>query len=128
MKTNQKGSIGTFLVISFILIILIIGVFGIIVSFTGLHWKVGNGSHVGYITSVDTSGLIFKTNAIYLKTDTQSSQENAYCVTDTEIFNQLKSFSETHSHVEVKYIEYFSNGIATCGIGTEIITSVKEIK
>ncbi len=106
----------------------IIIVFFLIISLTGLHVQTGEGQHVGYVTATSTNGLIFKTSTAYIKTDTQSSQEDAYCVTDKAILAELKRLSDVHAHVQVDFIDYISNGVATCGDGSEIITGVTEIK
>lgn len=103
--------------------------FFIKLPFFGIHIQTAKGSHVGYITATDTSGLFFKTNAVYLKTDTQSSQEDNYCVIDKGVFEELRKQSEAHAHVDVQYIEYLSAGIINCDIkGSGIIISVKVIQ
>ena len=123
METEEKILAGFFG--SILVIILGISFIGLV----GLHIETGKGSHVGFVTSVETNGLFFKTNRIYLKTDTQSSQEDDYCVIDNSVFSDLKKFSESHSRVEVSYFDWFSKGISNCGHETGgIITSVKEIK
>lgn len=99
--------------------------FLIIVPLWGLHIITNNGEHTGYITAVETSGLFFKTHNVYMKTDTQSSQEDIYCVTDDNVFSQLKDLQEEKEKVTVSFIGWFSNGIAYCGLGGDIITGIK---
>ncbi len=101
----------------------------IVIGFTGLHIVTSEGEHIGYITSVEKSGVLFKTWRAYVKTDTQSSQEDAYCVVDETIIPQLKTMAESKSHVTVTYFDWFSKGVKDCG-GEEggIISVVKLIK
>lgn len=87
----------------------------IFIGLVGFHLETGKGTHVGFITSTETSGVLFKTDRAYIKTDTQSSQEDAYCVVDDNVFADLRKFSESHSRVEVSYFDWFSKGIANCG-------------
>lgn len=122
METEFKIVIGIFIGIVFIIIA------GIVIRITGIHINTGNGSHVGYITATEISGILFKTKSAYIKTDTQSSQEDSYCVIDNDVFLELKRLSEKHARVEVSYFEYLSTGISNCGLGQMgIINKVKEI-
>lgn len=113
------------LFVLFILLPISLGIIGI----TGLHILTSEGEHVGYITSVEKNGVIYKTWRVYVKTDTQSSQEDSYCVVDEKIIPELKSLAESKSHVTVKYFDWFSKGIKNCG-GEQggIISAVKVIK
>ena len=110
------------------LVLVVVLVVGIGVKLTGFHYETGTGSHVGYVTSTETRGVFFKTMTAYIKTDTQSSQEDSYCVIDKGVFDTLRSLSEKKSHVEVKYLSYLSAGIANCNGEDDIITSVSETK
>lgn len=61
------------------------------------------GEHTGYVTAIEESGLIWKTSTVYIKTDPQSSQEDAYCVVDSNVINQLKEKSTTRELVTIQY-------------------------
>lgn len=117
------------IILGFAVAIILVVVFIVGLQMTGLHIQTGTGKHVGYITSTETIGLFFKTERAYLKTDTQSSQEESYCVIDSKVFNELQSLSEKHAHVEVSYFDWFAKGIAYCdGENGGVISSVIEIK
>ena len=83
------------------------------------------GEHVGYITAVEKNGLIFKTWRAYLKTDNQSSQEDAYCITDTSLLPELRTAAENKTHVKIEYSNPTLVSIRTCGSEESIIRSVK---
>ena len=99
----------------------------IICVLVGIHYETGKGSHVGYITSTEETGLFFKTKRAYVKTDTQSSQEDSYCVIDQTVFSKLQKLSENKAHVEIQYISWITAGIKYCAQEGDIITSVKEL-
>lgn len=122
MDTEEKVGVGCFLLVVVAIIV------SIAVSMIGLHIQTRDGKHVGYITATETEGLLFKTDRAYVKTDTQSSQEDAYCVIDKDVFAQLRALADTKAHVEVSYISYFSAGIANCAGEGDIVIGVTEIK
>ena len=87
----------------------------LILPFVGWHYQTTQGEHTGYITATETDGLLFKTHTVYLKTDTQSNQEDAYCVVDDSVFNQLEVAATSKERITVKFIDWFSRGISKCG-------------
>ncbi len=91
----------------------------------GWHHQTGAGDHTGYITAVETSGLFWKTNTVYLKTNTTSTQEDAYCVVDQTVFDSLQAASVGTTHVNVHFINWFMAGFEVCGNEEPIITSVE---
>lgn len=94
----------------------------------GLHHVTGQGSHVGYITATENSGVFYKTNTVYVKTDTQSSQEDSYCVIDPAIFDKLTDAAVSKEKVEVKYTSYFSTSFKECSQSDTVITDVIPLK
>lgn len=98
-----------------------------IVPFVGLHYETGRGEHTGYITAVERHGVFFKTNTVYLKTDTQSSQEDAYCVIDDEVYAELQKLSSVKQHVNAYFFSWFAAGIANCAGEGDIIYKVEPI-
>ena len=111
-------------IIGFIVVGLLILTF--VIPYTGWHIVTSNGEHKGFITSAETTGLVFKTHTVYVKTDTQSSQEDSYCVVDDEVFKKLKDAVETKEPITVVYIDWFSRGIANCnGELAGVITGIK---
>lgn len=114
MKTIIALGIATF--------ILIVAPISIIVL--GLHYTTAQGEHVGYITAVEKVGVFFKTYRAYVKTDTQSSQEDSYCVVDESLVPALEAAASSHIRVTVGYMSYFSPGIRICDGEDAIIESI----
>jgi hypothetical protein len=86
----------------------------------GWHRETSHGDHVGYITAVEKTGIWWKTGRAYLKTDTQSSQEDAYCVIDEGVYKQLKNFSAQKAHIKVEFADYMIRGWKLCGDAGEV--------
>lgn len=98
-----------------------------VIPFTGFHLITGGGDHTGYITSVERTGVFWKTGTAYLKTSTQSTQEDAYCVTDNEVYNQLQADSITGAHINVHFHSYLATSVTECGSEGAIIDSVQTL-
>ena len=97
-----------------IIALVIIGVIAYLPIF-GWHKETADGEHTGYITSVERTGILFKTFRVYLKTDPQSSQEDSYCVVDPAVYSQLEKLSEQKTQVTVSYFSWLVSGIKNCG-------------
>lgn len=91
----------------------------------GFYYETGRGEHTGFVTAVEKQGIFYKTGRAYVKTDTQSSQEDKYCVIDEKVYNQLQELSKDKKQVTVKYMSYLSAGIKYCGGEEAIIYEVK---
>ena len=105
--------------ITFLILILclMIGLILIIIfSFTGLHIEDNRGSQVGYITTVETNGLVFKTNSAYIKSNLESSQEERYCVIDEEVKNQLVQAMESDQKIKIYFYDWLFRGVNNCKI------------
>lgn len=111
------------IVVGFLVLILLI-VWPIATEIVGYHYQTGAGDHTGYITSVEKNGVFFKTGTAYLKTSTQATQEDAYCVIDPSVYDQLQADSVSGVHVNVHYHSWFAAGIANCDGEGAIIDSV----
>lgn len=85
----------------FVLLITLIEVIGI------PYETLSNGSHTGIITAIETSGIIFKTTTVYVKTDAQSSQEDKYCLIDKSLIPKL----EQHEFAKEQVTIYFKNNL-----------------
>jgi hypothetical protein len=122
---TKKGQIGLWLgLFLFVSIILLIIYFGL----GGIHYKTTiNGEHSGQISAVETSGIIWKTTTAYIKTDPMSSQEDAYCVIDPDVAQQLRQYSMDRVKVNVHYFAYFLPAIWECNYEPAIISSVELI-
>lgn len=97
------------------------------VPFFGFHYETGRGEHTGYVTAVERTGIFFKTGTAYIKTSTQSSQEDSYCVIDTAIESQLKEYAASAVQVDVYFYSLFSAGIANCAGEGQIIYKVEPL-
>ena len=62
-----------------------------------------NGEHTGYVTAVENSGYVFHTWTAYFKTNTQSSQEDKYCVTNRALVAILQAYQESGEKITIKY-------------------------
>jgi hypothetical protein len=123
--TNKRGQVAIFIGV-FITLILIIA---FILQFAiGIHIKtMDNGHHTGYVTAIETNGMIWKTDSVYFKTDAQSSQEDRYCVIDDDIKQKLLSSQMQKKLVTITYMQYFSAGWNNCKLDdyAGIITGVE---
>jgi C4-type Zn-finger protein len=116
---NKRGDFSDFFYILFALfglILLVIFVALAVTAIVGLHWEISNGEHTGYITAVETNGLIFKTDSIYIKSDVASTQEDRYCILDKKIKEQLKQKAINKEKVTLVYIDWFNYGWKYCKI------------
>jgi hypothetical protein len=86
--------------------VVLLGIFYVIVIGTSFSTP-SSGIHVGYVTSVEQNGIFWKTWSAYVKTNTTSTQEDQYCVTDPSIVSELQEAANTTSNVEIHY----SNGL-----------------
>src|ERR1035437_6454435 len=80
-----------------------------------------SGQHTGYVTSVEKSGIIFKTWIAYVKTDPQSSQEDTYCITDPDTLISLQSYEKERLPITVYYSAPVILWKWQCGHGASII-------
>jgi len=112
------------------LIITLIGILlTLIIGFTifGLEIKdTENGHHTGYVTAIETNGIIFKTDSVYFKTETESSQEDRYCIIDKEIKKQLEEYQRDKKLVTIEFYDNIFRGIKNCkGFDIAIISGVE---
>ncbi len=85
-----------------------------------------SGEHTGYITATEQSGIFWKTWKVYVKTDTQSSQEDTYCVQDETLIPILKSLQESKKLTTFTYHTELLTPLWLCGSDNqETIVSVK---
>ena len=85
------------------------------------------GSHTGYITAVEKNGIIWKTGRSYVKTDTQSSQEDNYCVRDQKVYNELVEAQTSKEKVTIKFNAPLIVANWDCGGESAIIYEVNVI-
>lgn len=77
-----------------------------------------NGEHTGYITAVeDNVGIIpDNTTTVYVKTELSSSQEDTYCIQDSEVelIKSLRDAARNKTSVVVKFNSYSLAGLFNC--------------
>lgn len=82
----------------------LLGFFGLVVFLTFFSFfKPTEGTHTGYITAVEKNGIIWKTGRAYVKTDTQSSQEDYYCVKDENVYSELVTAQKNKEKITIKF-------------------------
>jgi hypothetical protein len=94
-----------------------------------------DGVHTGYITAIeditsllDEEGGAFNGTRIYVKTDLSSSQEDKYCVQDSNksLIDDLKNASKSKANVSITFDNYSFTGFGNCS--GDIITKVELVK
>ena len=95
------------------IIIILIGSVGL-VGLVGWHYETSRGQYTGYVTAVETIGIFFKTHRAYMKTETESSQVDNYCVVSEKLVSQLKEVSRQKKLVTVKFLDWLVRGIMIC--------------
>jgi hypothetical protein len=117
-KQFNKGTADEGLVIGLLVI-------AVIASFFTANFHIPNsGQHTGYVTSVEQSGIIWKTWTAYIKTDPQSSQEDTYCVTDPKTVTALQSAETEKNSVTVNYSVPWMTWKWQCGYEQSTIQSI----
>jgi hypothetical protein len=87
------------------------------------------GEHTGFVTAVEyNTNIIWGANIVYFKTDTESTQEDKYCVNDETIKAQLESYAKSKSRVTIEYKNPFWVWKSLCNGGESIIIKVDESK
>jgi len=118
MSESQIGCLGTFIAIVFLLC------GGAL--FAGWHYDTTRGGeHSGYVTAIESRGLIWRNWNVYFKTDNSSSQEDVYCVSrdSTELVSKLKEANKQRKQVTINYEGMRSFGYGICD--GEYITNVE---
>lgn len=124
MKTNKGGTVIEVLVALVIILVVVGGLIGILFALIG-GGVPNSGQHTGIVTSVEQEGIIWHTYKAYVKTSAQSTQEDAYCVTDPQVVTALQNDADAIKEVTVYYSRGFFVGPWSCGGESSIIRSVK---
>jgi hypothetical protein len=118
---NKKGQ---YSFLGFGLVVILIVLLPLILFNTLFIQDTSNGHHTGQVTAVETTGVIFKTDRVFFKSDAQSSQEDVYCVIDKNVKSQLESYSRDKTTITVTYDDYLIKGWKYCDGESGIITGV----
>lgn len=89
------------------------------------HIGPNEGQHTGYVTAIEQEGIIWKTWRAYIKTDPQSSQEDSYCVQDTQVIAKLKNAEKNRELITIEYSSPFIVFKWDCDGENSIIKSVE---
>ena len=98
-----------------------------VLTLTGC-WSTGRGEHNGQITAVEKTGLVWQTNALYVKSDVSSSQEEKYCVENEDLLKEIKQYSKDRTKVTLYYKNELFIFPSRCDWGdTGIVYDVKPV-
>jgi hypothetical protein len=84
-------------------------------SLSGCWITTRNASQIGYITNVETNGLIFKSSCVYLRTSLESSKEETWCVEDGNVRKQLENARDKQIKIKINYHDEFFYMPGRCG-------------
>lgn len=114
---------GVFVIIT-ILIVLGIGY----IYINGIHTQTSQGEHIGFVTAVERNGIFFKTGTAYVKTETDSSQEDSYCFVSADVENKLHKAANSKENVRITYIDWLVRGIRNCDdYDVAIVTDISSL-
>ena len=118
-----------FMEIFFISILSLLGlsvVFGITMAIFYNDLGGSNGEHTGYVTAIEfNDNLLWDSTLVYFKTDTESTQEDIYCVNDASLKAQLKELASTKSQITIHYKNPFFFKRSECNGGSSVIVGIK---
>jgi len=124
MKNKKAQALGWVIEIGLTIVAIILLA---IVIINGIHIETTRGgTHTGTVTAVEDNGFIWKKITVYFKTDTQSSQEDMYCLTDRTFVDTLREKEINKDKITITYNDYMIKGISNCEVGAVgIITGIK---
>jgi hypothetical protein len=105
--------------------VVIIGIVYFMIN--GWHLEISKGEQTGFITAVETNGIFFKTQRVYVKSELGSSQEEAFCVVmSPEETDRLKQAAINQERLTVEFVDWFARGIKYCGAtDIAVVTAIK---
>lgn len=98
--------------------------------------ETGSGTATGYVTSVDTSGMVWRTTSVHFKTDAESTQEEWLCLrpNDRGLIETLRAFANGKTRVEFTYVTYLRVDWGECDSrfwnedGVGVLSSVRAVQ
>ena len=121
-----------FIQIIAVLIIIIICAFvfgGAILGFFLNDIGASQGQHTGYVTAVEfNDNMIWDSTIVYFKTDTQSTQEDKYCINTPNVKLLLEKVAKEKRQVTLHYRNDFWFWRSQCNGGGSIIEAIEELK
>jgi hypothetical protein len=86
-----------------------------LISLSGCWVTTRKASQIGYITNVETDGLIVKSNCVYLRTSLESSKEETWCVENENVRRQLEDARDKGTKIKINYHDEFFYMPGRCG-------------
>ncbi len=83
--------------------VFVVACIALFVYLFGIFQTPNSGQHTGYVTAIEKTGFIFQTWTAYIKTDPQSSQEDTYCVIDSNLISDLQTYEKDRTPVTLYY-------------------------
>lgn len=114
-----------------IIIFCILLVLGIIAFFVAVIFiqDIGsnNGQHTGIVTAVEyTSNIFYPATIVYFKTNTESSQEDRYCVKLANLKVLLEQYARTRELITISFQNDYVLWREDCSGGESIIIGVNK--
>ena len=127
MENNlYSGNEKKLLIFTFIVLILIFISFVTLLIFLG-NIGASTGKHTGFVTAIEfNENILWNANLVYFKTDTESTQEDIYCVNDEITKLQLEEYSKKKEQITIQYQNPFWFWRSLCNGGVSIITGVEK--
>ncbi len=101
-------------IIAFMVLAIVLGI--AFLSMSGVGFP-NSGTHTGYVTAVEKSGL-FQVDSAYFKTNTTSGQEDKYCV-KSDLVDQLKKYQESSQQITIHFSRGWLMPLWVCDGGTD---------
>jgi hypothetical protein len=86
--------------------------------------NMGSGTHTGYVTAIEKTGVIWKTGGVYFKTSMESTQEDHYCVENNDLYKKLEEKSLNKENITIEFHEEFFVAPWRCDY-TVVIDNIK---
>jgi len=112
-------------------VVIVVVIFSIFLIGTLFPGKIGasEGTHAGIVTAVEhNSNIIWESDLVYFKTSEESTQEDVYCVNNTEIKKQLTNETKIRREVFISYRNNFFMWKWQCNGGQSIIYEVQPLE
>ncbi|MBU6501193.1 MAG: hypothetical protein KGI72_05195 [Patescibacteria group bacterium] len=100
-----------------VIVICMIGLVLLIMGIGLIHLNFdADGTHTGYVTAVERSGIFVKNYVVYFKTNKAQSQEDRYCVhqEDTQLAEGLRKSGENDKEITITYTGESGLGYHIC--------------
>lgn len=108
----------------FYVLVVVLFLVGWGLAFNGIGHVTGTGTQKGIVTGVEASGLIWKTGRAYIKTGSDSSKEDAYCVIDKAIYAELMYAAMDSKEVVIHHQSNLVYPVTACNSEGKVIMDI----